>query len=1168
MRGLNPPLCSGTPALYSATKVLPLAMLVLALYGCGGDDTGGEMASIPPELIEQVIVPFNRGVGLMDQYRPVEAVAAFEEVVQLAPDWVTGRLNYGIALLNAQTDDAYAQAEVELGHVIEMDPDDPYAHYALGMLLVYYNRPDEARAQFEEVLRIDPQDGDAHFQLATLVIDDDPEGARGHLEATLDVVPHHESATYRLATLLRRLGEPEVATEMLLRFQALKASGAGAFWGMKYGEMGRYAEIVRAFEGPVGGDGPSLIPAFAEVSGAFGLGAVAPGSAGWPGVEEPLGVASFGPGVAVADIEGQGTLSVYFPGVGPDGRGVLYRAVGSRFETVAGTGIDGRGAIAAYFGDYDGDGDPDLFLTRAGPDRLYRNEGGGRFTDVTAESGIGGGDFVSVGAAWADADHDGDLDLYVASFGPVGDASVGGPNALWRNNGNGSFTEMAAEAGIDGGDVRSTGVLYFDFDEDRDLDLYVVNHEAPNRLYLNDRVGQYTDATELFPELADDGPGLGALVGDWDRNGREDLLLLRGAEAPRLYLHLQRGTFVEDDYFAAMAREIGGATSAVTGDFDLDGDLDLVLLGAGRDGSIGHRILMNGGGGRFEAPTSFGSDRASPDARGAVAVDFDGDGGLELLVARVGAGPELWRAPVPEGRHWLTVLPTSAESEDRYWVDPTADGLLMEIKAGRRIQVASVSSSSGFLGSPPLRAHFGLGEDTKVDYVRLSWTDAVIQSELEVAADQDWRITKIHRKPSSCPVLFAWNGERFEFITDFLGVGGLGFFMAPGEYAPPDATEDVRIPPDLIAPRDGRYLLRVAEPLEEVTYLDQLHLVAYDHPSEWEVYPDERFTGSEPFATGEPFVVAEKIFPEAASTHRGEDMLERILTIDRQYVDPPRLPGLVGYSGDHWLELDFGDRLRDFGPEAQLVLYLHGWVEYTYSHVNYAAYQAGMSMTSPWIEVPDGEGGWRVAMPEAGFPAGLPRMMTLDISELPVRSDGRFRIRTNMDVSWDQVFIGENVRGPELRRHVMEPVVAELRVLGYPREYSPDGSDPTVYDYQRLDQGVPFKNLTGAFTRLGDVRELLRDVDDRFVVMARGEEVALEFDATQLPELPPGWSRTLVLHSDGFCKDMDLYTAFPETVEPFPFHGMENYPPLESMPDPAGFQEYMDTWNTRRVVGR
>ncbi len=150
----------------------------------------------------------------------------------------------------------------------------------------------------------------------------------------------------------------------------------------------------------------------------------------------------------------------------------------------------------------------------------------------------------------------------------------------------------------------------------------------------------------------------------------------------------------------------------------------------------------------------------------------------------------------------------------------------------------------------------------------------------------------------------------------------------------------------------------------------------------------------------------------------------------------------------------------------------------------------------------------------------------------------------------------------------MEPAVAELRVLGYPREYSPDGSDPTVYDYQRLDQGVPFKNLTGAFTRLGDVREPLRDVDDRFVVMARGEEVALEFDATQLPELPPGWSRTLVLHSDGFCKDMDLYNAFPETVEPFPFHGMENYPPSEPMPDPAGFQEYMRTWNTRRVVGR
>ena len=148
-----------------------------------------------------------------------------------------------------------------------------------------------------------------------------------------------------------------------------------------------------------------------------------------------------------------------------------------------------------------------------------------------------------------------------------------------------------------------------------------------------------------------------------------------------------------------------------------------------------------------------------------------------------------------------------------------------------------------------------------------------------------------------------------------------------------------------------------------------------------------------------------------------------------------------------------------------------------------------------------------------------------------------------MEVSWDQIYAAEDLSAGGLVRHELHPTAAVLRPLGYPREYSPDGSDPTVYDYHRLDLGVPFKNMRGIFTAHGDVRELLRRVDDRFVILARGDEIALEFDATGLPPLPEGWSRTLVLHADGYCKDMDLYTAHPDTIEPLPFHGMANYPP-------------------------
>ncbi|MAE77727.1 MAG: hypothetical protein CMJ85_12765, partial [Planctomycetes bacterium] len=921
-----------------------LLFVAALLAGCGDEPAQpkGPLAGIAPERLDPIVKQFNKGVGLMDRYRPIDAVKAFEEVVRLAPNWVTGRLNLGIALLNSQSEEYYKRAEVVLKEVIAIASDNPYAHYALGMLLRHLMRHDEAKKLFERVLEIDPQDPDAHYQLAILITEKDPVAARGHLEKTLEKIPHHVSACYRLQTLLRQAGERKRAVQLLKRFQALKTAKAGAFSGMKYGEMGHYAAVVRTIDLPDSGASPKT-PSFTDVAAASGLTLAARGSAGWPG-SSGANPPAFGPGIGVADVDGDGDLDAYITQLG-DG-GVLYLNDGKRFTPAAGPGIDGRDAIGAWFGDYDRDGDPDLYLTCAGANRLYKNDGKAKFTDVTEPAGVGGGAYLSIGASWSDADHDGDLDLYVANFSawPADPSQPGAPNVLLRNDRNGKFTEVAKQSGVDGGSAPTTGVVFFDVDDDLDLDLYVVNHNAPNLLYLNDRVGQYRDVSDWFPGLADDGPGLGALVGDVDGNGREDLVLLRGEQPARLFSQVSRGRFEPNAAFDEAMRKSGGAASAALADVDADGRRDLVLLGAGAAGKVQHRVLVSDGKGGLDSPIPFGDARDAPDARGAVAADFDGDGSPELLVARAGSPPQLWRTQPPAGRHWLQVVPTKLGEQNK--AEPMTVGLKVEVKTGQRFQVASVTSSSGYLASPPPRMHFGLGLHEKADYVRLVWPDAGLQSELEVAADQTWRVKKVVRKPSSCPVLFSWDGERFACVTDFLGVGGVGFFMTPaampgpagmnGEYAPPDPSEDVRIPPELAAIKDGRYLLRVAEPLEEVLYLDELELLVYDHPSGQEIYPDERFTGTPPWPTGRPQAVAQKAFPVSARNDRGDDVLERVLHIDRRYVEPPKDKRFKGYAHDHWLELDFGDRLAHLAPDARVVLYLYGWVEYTYSHVNYA----------------------------------------------------------------------------------------------------------------------------------------------------------------------------------------------------------------------------------------
>jgi len=1154
-----------------------ILLATLTLTGCSGGESDDEAQvtatrTLPGENAERILQHFNRGVALMERYEPAEAVKEFQEVKRLAPGWITGRINLGIALLNAAADEQHAQAEAELKWVAEQEPDDAHAHYSLGILYRDLNRVDDAIARFEQVLELHPEDADTHYQLAIVLGDGDADRARRHLEQTLALVPHHESAVYRLQTLLRKAGERERAAELVQRFQALKDAKAGLLSGMKYGEMGRFASVIRTLDFPEDRPAGTRAPEYADRAEAFGLGAAASGAAGWPGGDlerlRSAGAGAFHPGLAVADLNGDGRLDLCRSG---SAEGVeLYLWEGDRFARIVEHGIAARDVVGVFAGDADGDGDLDLYLTCAGPNRLYINQDGRTFEDRTAESGTAGEARLSVGAAWADTDHDGDLDLYVANFcdWPLpAAATAGAQNALFRNNGDGSFSELAAQAGIDGGRAASLGVLPFDVDGDLDLDLYVVNQGSANALYLNDRVGQYRPAGAEFSLLldeGDDGPGTGALLEDFDRNGFQDLLLLRGAAPPRLFRQIDRGVFAADEAFTQRASPLGSAIGGLSGDLDLDGDADLVLLDAGASGALRHAILMNEGDGSFAAPVWFGPEQTDSSSRGAVAADLNDNGCLELVVTRAGLAPSVFVTEPAEGARWLKVVPIQPSEREGIQLSPNAAGLQVELKTGARSQIDGLTTSSGFLSSPPLEAHFGLGSATKGDYVRLAWPDGTLQSELEVAAGQTWRIQKISRKPSSCPVLFCFDGERFRFVTDFLGVGGVGFFVAPGEYAPPDPTESVRIPPELVALSGGRYLLRVVEPLEEVAYIDQLALEVYDHPAGLELYPDERFTGSAPFPTGEPLLSGRKIFPITAIDEQGHPVRDELLAVDRVYREPPQHPTLVGYAEDHFVELDFGDQLRSL--DGRLWLYLYGWVEYTYSHVNYAAYQAGLSLRSPWIEVPDGRAGWKVALSEAGFPAGLPRMMTVDVTDLPLRTDGRLRIRTNMEVFVDQVFLAEQVESPGLARHTLRASVADLRSFGYPREYSPDGREPVLYDYERLDHGVAFKLMSGDYTRFGDVRSLLEEADDQFVIMGRGEEIQLEFDARDLPPLEAGRARTLVLRSVGYCKDMDLYTAFPDTVGPLPFGRMRNYPPDPRLSDPTPQEHPLRALQSRRVA--
>jgi hypothetical protein len=286
--------------------------------------------------------------------------------------------------------------------------------------------------------------------------------------------------------------------------------------------------------------------------------------------------------------------------------------------------------------------------------------------------------------------------------------------------------------------------------------------------------------------------------------------------------------------------------------------------------------------------------------------------------------------------------------------------------------------------------------------------------------------------------------------------------------------------------------------------------------------------------------------------------------VDRIYSGPRSLLPFKGYAAEHQLTLDLGP-LQEGSP---VVLLLHGWIDYADSTSTLAAVQAGVTLRPPYLDALDSTGQWVRVLDQMGFPAGLPKTMTIDLTGLLPPGCRKVRIGTSMRIYWDQIRVATEL-GPPANLTGIEATRAELRFRGFPAMVEPDGRPPEMYDYGHDQDQVHWKTHVGAFTRFGDVRPLLADVDDRYVITRPGDEIALEFRATALPPLPEGFVRDWLLYVDGFGKDMDLNSTRPDGVAPLPYHAMKSYPPPAGEGYPMSTDasiEYLDTYNTRLVV--
>ncbi|MGA3034036.1 MAG: FG-GAP-like repeat-containing protein [Terracidiphilus sp.] len=1101
--------------------------VVLALIaGCHGG-----LPSPSSAAYHEFISSFYVGLAALQVGDDVRAESSLSRSAQLAPGEPAAFADWGILALRQRNFDLAAE---RFERARKLAPQNDHIYYLNGILGSDRGDPAGAISNLREAIKLNPSNLQAEYQLALEIERQGGQGSEDEFQQLLSQIlsaqPSNLAALLELSRIAAKRGDtatlrsaidrisaqsaawPQDARDQLAQLQAAAASGPATAAAIRSVFLRNVLMQLPAFRQqlaqikPAPGDEAQPFTHLLRVASPPGR--PAPPDTALRFENQPLANPSGGKWdwIGAVSLDGEGA-----PAIATANSREVRLSTGAAFPFPGGAANASLSPESVLPIDFNYDFKTDLVLAGAGGMRFMRQDDPAKFTDVTAQTKLPKEILAApyIGAWAVDIEADGDLDIVLG-------ATSGLPTVL-RNNGDGTFKAIHPFAAISG--IRQ--FVWADLSGDGNPDASLIDGAGRLHIFINQRLGNFAESA--LP--AGFGNVKAIVAADANHDGALDLLAVQPSGA------IVRLSSINGAWDTGEIAQVPDAANALAG--------DVRLRAADLDNNGAFDLLLINGGAQRNAPgaTIWLADEnqhftllASPQGPARVfdAAAASTEGRLDLLGLTSDGQPIDAINRTTKNYHWQIIRPRAHQATGDQRINSFGIGGQIEIRSGLLVQMQAIDG-------PQL--HFGLGNETGAEVARIVWPNGTVRAEFALKADQE--VLTEQRLKGSCPFLFAWNGQSMQFVKDTVPWGAaLGLridSMGPARIA---ATEEwYKIPGSALVPRDGSLDLSITGELWETYYYDYLALMAVDHPVGTEIFTDERFVV--PPVKLAVTTVAEPHAIAHATDDLGNDVTDALRNLDGNYLDTFGRGQYQGVTRDHYVEIDLGSDLPASGP---LWLIARGWLHPTDSSINVAMAQGGRVRPQPLsLEVPDGRGGWKVARGNLGFPAGRNKTCLIDLTRLfSAGVPHKLRLRTNLEIYWDQIEWALALPDAPTRITRLAPQSADLRHRGFSVIHQANASSPEIPDYNQLTATTQiWRDLEGFYTRYGDVRELLKATDDRYVIMNAGDELALRFAAPPPP--PQGWVRDYVIAGDGWVKDGDYNSTFSRSVQPLPYHARTEY---------------------------